>query len=278
MGRRPDTVKLQYTRGPFRIAAWAHIVNAHIFPGPAVIAALQEAADETATALQRSVSTEITIGTPHASEGEEEDSDSDDEDGAATEDAARRAHAALAGRKGSVVATTTIRQTVQVARQVSGHDLAATGASTPHEAPPQAEDLASALGDPPPVRGLLLLAQMSSKGHMMNASYTRACVAAARACPGFVLGFVAQEGLNETTTDNFVTMTPGVSLPREGQEVTGDRLGQQYRTPETVIGTEGCDIIIVGRAILDAKDRAREAARYRAEAWRAYARKLSGAA
>ena len=41
-----DTVQLQYTAGPLSIVKWAPIVNAHIFPGPAVITSLAEAAQK----------------------------------------------------------------------------------------------------------------------------------------------------------------------------------------------------------------------------------------
>ena len=254
----PDTVQTQYTRGPFRIATWAHLVNAHIFPGPGVVTALAQAAADIAHTLKNSVSTEITIGTPEAT-------DEEGDDVSAAEDARRR-DGALAERKGSVVATTTIKQTVHVSRQVSGSDLVQTG---------QAEASADPIGDAPVERGLLLLAQMSSAGNLMDEAYAERCLDTARAHPGFVVGFVAQENLNEAASDNFVTMTPGVGLPREGHEATGDALGQQYRTPEAVVGSDGCDVVIVGRGILGAPDRAKEAARYRAEAWKAYEKRIS---
>ena len=252
-----DTVKTQYTRGSFRIATWAHIVNAHIFPGPGVVTALEQAAADIAHTLKTSVSTEITIGTPEATSEEEGDE-------VPTAEADKHRNHALVERKGSVVATTTIQQTVQVSRQVSGSDLVATA---------QAED-ADPIGDAPVERGLLLLAQMSSEGNLMHEEYTEKCVEAARAHSGFVMGFISQENLNEDASDNFITMTPGVSLPKEGQGMQGDGLGQQYRTPEAVIVKDGCDVVIVGRGILGAQDRAKEATRYRAEAWKAYEKRI----
>ncbi|KAI4167148.1 MAG: hypothetical protein LQ346_009084, partial [Caloplaca aetnensis] len=62
-----DTVQSQYTRGPVRIATWAHLTNAHIFPGPALIPTLQSAATSTLISLNQSVSTEISTGTPRSS-------------------------------------------------------------------------------------------------------------------------------------------------------------------------------------------------------------------
>lgn len=128
------------------------------------------------------------------------------------------------------------------------------------------------LGPPPNVRGLLLLAQMSSAGNLADTSYTKACIATAQQHKDFVLGYVAQENLNEHQ-DAFLVLTPGVSLPPEAEpDLKGDGKGQQYRTPETVIEEAGVDIVIVGRAILQAVDRRHEAERYRQRAWSAYTR------
>ena len=145
------------------------------------------------------------------------------------------------------------------------------------------------LGEPPLARGLLLLAEMSSEGNLMDEAYTSECIASARKHSEFILGFICQHGLNDPRRgDNFLAFTPGVSLPPEKesedrqaqqqqsppqQQQQGDGLGQRYRTPQKVVA-EGCDVIIVGRGILGAKDRAREAERYRREAWRAYELRL----
>ncbi|KEQ77630.1 orotidine-5'-phosphate decarboxylase [Aureobasidium namibiae CBS 147.97] len=39
-----STVQKQFTAGPLQIVRWANIINAHIFPGPAIITALSQAA------------------------------------------------------------------------------------------------------------------------------------------------------------------------------------------------------------------------------------------
>ena len=127
------------------------------------------------------------------------------------------------------------------------------------------------LGPIPYLRCILLLAEMSSEDNFFTAAYTEKCVQVARQHPDFVMGFISQQSLNTEPGDNFLTLTPGVKLPAAGsQHIQGDGLGQQYRTPQEVIGRDGADVIIVGRGILEAGDRSAEAERYRCEAWRAY--------
>lgn len=121
------------------------------------------------------------------------------------------------------------------------------------------------LGSPPFYRSLLLLAQMSNKDNMLTPEYTAECVKHARLNNKFVMGFIAQESLHNESDDNFITLTPGVQLA-----AGGDALGQQYNTPEKVIGSAGSDIIIVGRGILAASDRRQAAREYRKQGWEAY--------
>lgn len=101
-------------------------------------------------------------------------------------------------------------------------------------------------------RGLLLLAEMSSNGALTTGTYTDEAVRMARRHKDFVMGFISQRRLegvgasNEepTADEDFLVLSPGVGL-----DVTGDAMGQQYRTPEQVIGGSGADCIIVGRGI-----------------------------
>ena len=73
--------------------------------------------------------------------------------------------------------------------------------------------------------GLLLLAQMSTKGNLITGAYTAATLAMAEANPSFVFGFISQQRLRplDGKPDPFVYMTPGVKM-----EEGGDALGQQY--------------------------------------------------
>lgn len=107
------TVQSQYTRGPLAIAKWAHITNAHIFPGPAIITSLHSAANETLFSLNQSVSTEIYTGTPRHSL----DSSTNSEEVVVTPpsfDTSSMRPPEASERKGSIVtATTTISQTFE---------------------------------------------------------------------------------------------------------------------------------------------------------------------
>lgn len=127
-------------------------------------------------------------------------------------------------------------------------------------------------------RGLLLLAEMSTKGSLATGSYTDKAVRMARANKDFVVGFIAQhrmEGVAATESDDisnedFLILTPGVSLAD-----SGDSMGQQYRTPRQVITESGSDVIIVGRGIYGADltqvgSIASRAEHYMAEGWAAY--------
>lgn len=129
-------------------------------------------------------------------------------------------------------------------------------------------------------RGLLLLAEMSTAGSLAQGAYTEEAVRMARAHHDFVVGFIAQRrmegvGLRENESlhseEDFLILSPGVGL-----DVTGDGMGQQYRTPRQVVLESGCDVIIVGRGIygkpgeLDTKKVQEQAERYKKAGWDAY--------
>lgn len=134
-------------------------------------------------------------------------------------------------------------------------------------------------------RGLLLLAEMSTKGTLARGEYTEEAVRMARERRDFVIGFIAQKrmegvGLREedppmSGDEDFLILTPGVQL-----QAGGDGLGQQYNTPQTVIGA-GCDMIIVGRGIYGKSDSVDVASaqslaqQYREQGWIAYEERLN---
>jgi len=111
-------------------------------------------------------------------------------------------------------------------------------------------------------RGLLLIAQMSSKDNLVN-SYLNNTIAMAEQNKDFVFGFICQEQL--LPDPGLVHITPGVKL------VAGsDQLNQQYRTPYNAIVDQGNDIVIVGRGIYESEDPATIAREYKEAAWNAY--------
>ncbi|ODN79305.1 orotidine 5'-phosphate decarboxylase [Cryptococcus amylolentus CBS 6039] len=124
-------------------------------------------------------------------------------------------------------------------------------------------------------RGLLLLAEMSSKGSLAVGDYTKQTMKmASDAGRDFVVGFIAQGRVDEGQEGDWLIMSPGVGLAAKG-----DKLGQQYRTPREVVLEAGADVIIVGRGIYGIQGGEQavrdEAERYRTEGWKAYEERLA---
>jgi uridine monophosphate synthetase len=254
-------------------------------PGKASVDALAQAARRWRERKRFEVRTEIGVGTPRP---ESLDSDLEEDDvqkdmyevkppTPVTSDPSSTGQLQLGGgsgaqngRKASIVSITTVSQHFEPAnspRTYSSTSLPLAEDKTEPEIFPGIEEA-------PLERGLLILAQMSSKGHFMNAEYTSACIEAARENKDFVIGFVCQENLNREEGDAFLCTTPGCQLPPAGEDedagVQGDGLGQQYNTPRKIVVEKGCDVIIVGRGIIKADDPRREAERYRRKGWEAY--------
>ncbi|KAF2124748.1 Orotidine 5'-phosphate decarboxylase [Dothidotthia symphoricarpi CBS 119687] len=282
-----ETVQKQYTSGYHRIALWADITNAHVIPGPAIVSALEKAAEATIAKYNTAVHTEISasprtqlINGIDEDEDDDEDEDANDTLGNPTIESPIEAY-----DEERRLSIKTINQRKQSVVSVSTTISTRTESISPHPGPNvSSEDglgldttaKLARLGEAPFLRSLLLLAEMSSEGHLMTPEYQKATVDIARNKRSFVMGFIAQRSLNTEPEDNFITMTPGCQLPPPGQEgkKLGDNLGQQYNTPHKLILEQGCDIIIVGRGIVRAADRKAEAELYKAAGWAAYQERI----
>ncbi|MDO9578518.1 MAG: orotidine-5'-phosphate decarboxylase [Candidatus Cloacimonadales bacterium] len=116
-----------------------------------------------------------------------------------------------------------------------------------------------------------VLARMSSKGNLLNETYTRKCFEAAKKYPYWVAGFIGH-GSSVEDIKRFKAKFPGnevLMMPGVKKESGSDAMGQQYITIEDAING-GADCIIVGRGILKAEDPKAEAKLYRERAWKAY--------
>ena len=117
--------------------------------------------------------------------------------------------------------------------------------------------------------GVLLLAQMSSRGNLLTPEYTSTVVEAGRAHPG-VFGFIGNGSdadsvrrLRKMVGDAKMIWTPGVNL------AAGDgEMGQRYGDPYQAV-VAGADCIIVGSGIHGAEDPAAAAATYAEISWKA---------
>lgn len=273
-----NTVQLQYTSGPLSIVRWAPIVNATIHSGAAIIPALAEAAQKAINSHNTSVSTDIRASPKVPPVNDFEDSDDEEDDNWQNINGAHSADEYEEDttdrmRKQSVVSVSTTISMKSEAISPQPHMRPSISRVESGDGQDEGDDpeALAQLAPPPFLRSLLLLAQMSSANNYFTPEYTADCVKHARENRDFVMGFIAQQSLNQAPDDNFITMTPGVQL-----QAGGDGKGQQYNTPDKVIGQGGTDVIIVGRGIIGAPpgERARVALEYRSQGWEAYKQRV----
>lgn len=117
-------------------------------------------------------------------------------------------------------------------------------------------------------RALLLLAEMSSEGNLATDLYTQTTLEMAACHPDFVIGFISMRKLSNDP--RMIYLTPGVQ-----KNVGTDSLGQQYKTPHSVICQSHSDIMIVGRGIYGAKNPQLEAEELQTLGWQAYLDRLA---
>ena len=124
------------------------------------------------------------------------------------------------------------------------------------------DGIAAGWADVERIGGVLILAQMSSRGNLLNSEYTDEAIATGRGSP-HVLGYIGNGSnaeevaeLRSKVGDGQMIWTPGVNL------ATGDgSMGQRYGHPRDAI-LAGSDIIIVGSGIHGSTDRASSAKEY----------------
>ena len=124
-------------------------------------------------------------------------------------------------------------------------------------------------------RGILILAEMTSRGSLAVGKYTEASVEIARKYPETVMGFVSTRelssfGAESIPNEDFVIFTTGVNISSKG-----DALGQQYQTPTSALAG-GSDFLISGRGIYAAADPIVAVETYRKAGWDAYTKRANG--
>jgi uridine monophosphate synthetase len=115
-------------------------------------------------------------------------------------------------------------------------------------------------------RGILLLAQLSNAGNLIDQEYTEHACLLAEKYPHLVSGVICQQKL---LNDAFLHLTPGVNLTR-----TDDKGDQRYNSPDRVIGELESDLMIVGRGIYQKVNPLEAAKQYRMAGWLAYQKRV----
>ena len=117
--------------------------------------------------------------------------------------------------------------------------------------------------------GVLILAQMSSRGNLLSPDYTDQVVSKGREHPG-VFGFIGNGSRPEELSElrkkvgsEKMIWTPGVNLSTEDGE-----MGQRYGDPREAV-LAGSDCIIVGSGIHRAENPGESAKKYALASWNA---------
>lgn len=118
-------------------------------------------------------------------------------------------------------------------------------------------------------RGVFLIAELSCEKNLIDEKYTQDTLSLAQSFPQMTVGLVCQSKSVLRDNPELLQMTPGVHLTR-----SGDEAGQQYKTPEHVIGEKGADLAVVGRGVVQAKDQLVAVKEYQKVLWSAYEKRL----
>ena len=116
------------------------------------------------------------------------------------------------------------------------------------------------------IRGVFLVAEMSSEGALTTGNYVTNAISMSDDT-SLVSGVVCQS--NIFSEPGLIQLTPGVKLSK-----SGDDLGQKYNTPEQVVNS-GADLAVVGRGITEATDKLSAILQYKQQLWSAYEKRIS---
>ena len=133
--------------------------------------------------------------------------------------------------------------------------------------PDVVDGIAAAWDDVERVGGVLLLAQMSSSGNLLDDSFTESTLDIGRASP-HVIGYIGNgssgaelRGLRSKVGEGQMIWTPGINLSAEEGP-----LGQRYGHPAEAVRS-GSDAIIVGSGIHKSDDPSKAAREYASSSW-----------
>lgn len=131
------------------------------------------------------------------------------------------------------------------------------------------DGIAAGWADVERIGGILLLAQMSSQGNLLDSNYTNEVISTGKGSP-HVIGYIGNGSsskevgeLRGLVGDSQMIWTPGINLDNNA-----GKMGQRYGNPHDSI-TSGSDIIIVGSGIHGAEDRIHAAKLYAEASWSA---------